>query len=567
MSATSSSSPPADAQTDSLLSAIANGGTRVYAVLTLLCALLYLPGLTSIPPTDRDEARFMQATKQMIETGDYINIHFQDEPRNKKPAGIHWLQTAAVKIAGQDLSTYWPYRLPSVLAAWLAVLACYAFGRRLFDARTGLIAAMVLATSFMTVIEAHIAKTDAAMFAATTLAMGALALMYVNRAHAKTGIGLPLLFWLAIAAGTLIKGPVSLAVALVTIAALAAADRSVSWLKQTRPLLGLPLALIITLPWLLASSGGESKNNFVVEAVRGDLLPKLIGGQESHGAPPGAHLAAALITTWPWSLLLPFAAILGWRQRRQPAVRFCLAWLIATWVLFEIVPTKLPHYTLPAFPALALLIAHAVQSAPLEHLMRTVGGRAYRLVWALVTLGLGAGIIFASKLYGADTLIAAGLAAVVLAASAAIALASWRTPRPVLFLTAGAAGFAALLSAAVLPRLNDLAVSPRLAAAIAPHRSASDQPVAMAGYSEPSAVFLLGTDTILTSTASVVDILMAHPGAVGVIESDQVEAVTRAVAETGRALRTLGDVAGYNYSRGDPVALSIVTVAAPEAQP
>jgi 4-amino-4-deoxy-L-arabinose transferase-like glycosyltransferase len=89
VSATSSSSPPADVHTDSLLSAIANGGTRVYAILTLLCALLYLPGLTSIPPTDRDEARFMQATKQMIETGDYINIHFQDEPRNKKPAGIH----------------------------------------------------------------------------------------------------------------------------------------------------------------------------------------------------------------------------------------------------------------------------------------------------------------------------------------------------------------------------------------------------------------------------------------------------------------------------------------------
>jgi hypothetical protein len=144
---------------------------------------------------------------------------------------------------------------------------------------------------------------------------------------------------------------------------------------------------------------------------------------------------------------------------------------------------------------------------------------------------------------------------------------SWRTPQPVLFMTTGAAAFAAILSAAVLPRLNDLAVSPRLAAAIAPHRGASDQPVAMAGYSEPSAVFLLGTDTILTSTASVVDLLMAHPGAVGVIESDQIEAVTRAVAGTGRALRTLGDVAGYNYSRGDPVALSVVTVAPPEAQP
>ena len=99
---------------------------RVYAILTLLCALLYLPGLTSIPPTDRDEARFMQATKQMIETGDYINIHFQDEPRNKKPAGIHWLQTAAVKITGRGPSRWWPDRLPAVLSAGLSV---WWFGR------------------------------------------------------------------------------------------------------------------------------------------------------------------------------------------------------------------------------------------------------------------------------------------------------------------------------------------------------------------------------------------------------------------------------------------------------
>lgn len=566
MSASLSPSPAADLRTDSFLDLIAARGFRPYVILTLLCALLYLPGLTSIPPTDRDEARFMQATKQMIETGDYINIHFQNEPRNKKPAGIHWLQTAAVKIAGRDLATYWPYRLPSVIAAWLAVLACCAFASRLFDRKTGFLAGLVLATSFMVAIEAHIAKTDATLLAATTVAMGALAIMYADRRPHGGSLPLAFVFWIALAAGTLVKGPMSLAVVLATVAALGIADRDLRWLKQTRPLLGFPLALALTLPWLLATSGNEGENNFFVEAVRGDLIPKLIGGQESHGAPPGAHLAAGLITAWPWSLLLPFAVVMAWRHRRETVTRFCLAWLGGTWALFEVVPTKLPHYTLPAFPALAVLIALALQSGTLRSLMQTMPGRIYRVFWGFVTLALGAGVVVASAQYGSDGLVAAGLTAAVLTLAAALTLLDWRTFRPVSATAAAAMAFTVLLSAGVIPRLGDLAVSSRLAAAIAPYHTASE-PVAIAGYSEPSAVFLLGTNTLLTSTASVVDHLLAHPATVGVIEAAQLSAVTRAVDEAGGTLRKLADVEGYNYSRGDPVALSVVTVTAPEAQP
>lgn len=567
MSASILSSRPADPQTNSCVDKLASGGARPYLILSVLCALLYLPGLMSIPPTDRDEARFMQATKQMIETGDYVHIHFQDEPRNKKPAGIHWLQTAAVKIAGQDLSTYWPYRLPSIFAAWLAVMACFAVARRVSDPATGFIAGGVLATSFMVAIEAHIAKTDAALLAATTVAMGALAVMYVRREGAS--LALALAFWIGLAAGTLVKGPVSLVVAVLAVAALAVADRGARWLKQTRPLIGFPLLLALTLPWLLASSrggGSEGGNNFIVEAVRGDLIPKLIGGQESHGAFPGTHTLASLITFWPWSLLAPFAVILGWRRRTEPTVRFCLAWLIGTWAMFELVPTKLPHYTLPAFPALALLSAIALRSDALQNLMTTAPGRIYRALWAAVTLALGGGIVFAAREYGGDIAMAS-MAALILAVSAALAFVTWTKTGTIVLAGLGAAAFAMVLSGGVIPSLSDLTVSTRLAAAVAPHRAAGQGPIAMAGYSEPSAVFLLGTDTILTSTASVTDYLLSHPSAIGVIEAEHLDAVTRAVAGTGGTLHKLADVEGYNYSRGDSVALSVVTITAPEAQP
>lgn len=91
-------------------------GWRAYALLALLSLVLYLPGLAALPPTDRDELRFVQASRQMLESSDFLRIRFQDEPRNKKPAGIYWLQAASVDLLSTPASTaMWPYRLPSFL--------------------------------------------------------------------------------------------------------------------------------------------------------------------------------------------------------------------------------------------------------------------------------------------------------------------------------------------------------------------------------------------------------------------------------------------------------------------
>ena len=69
------------------------------AFLIRVRSLLFLPGFFNIPPIDRDEARFAQATKQMVETRDFVDIRFQDEVRYKKPVGMYWLQAAAVETA------------------------------------------------------------------------------------------------------------------------------------------------------------------------------------------------------------------------------------------------------------------------------------------------------------------------------------------------------------------------------------------------------------------------------------------------------------------------------------
>jgi 4-amino-4-deoxy-L-arabinose transferase-like glycosyltransferase len=90
---------------------------RAVAVLVLVALVSFLPGFFNIPPVDRDEARFAQATKQMIESGDYIDIRFQDEVRYKKPVGIYWLQAGVVRAAEavgvpNARQTIWLYRIP-----------------------------------------------------------------------------------------------------------------------------------------------------------------------------------------------------------------------------------------------------------------------------------------------------------------------------------------------------------------------------------------------------------------------------------------------------------------------
>ena len=117
-----------------------------YVFLFVLCVAAFTPGLVRLPPTDRDESSFAQATKQMIESGNFVDIRLQDKPRYKKPVGIYWLQMASVRLLNPDhLNEIWAYRIPSFLGATLAVLMTAALGSLLFNPMTGLLAAIMMA--------------------------------------------------------------------------------------------------------------------------------------------------------------------------------------------------------------------------------------------------------------------------------------------------------------------------------------------------------------------------------------------------------------------------------------
>ena len=557
-----------------------------YLVLTLLCLVLWLPGFFTLPPSDRDESRFAEATKQMLESGDFVRILNGTVERNRKPIGIYWLQApfaAAARATGlARANPIWPYRMPSLLGGLAAVLATFGLGQRIVGRLAALLGAAMLGASVVLVVETHIAKTDAALLAATTVTMGLLARAYLDpgdfaRRHAAG-------FWLALGAGILLKGPITPMVAGLAAISLVIADRrerGAGWLASLRPGWGVPLMLVVVLPWFLAI-GLATQGRFFAEAVGGDLGRKLTGDDEAHGAPPGTHLALLPLTLFPASIVIVAALPAAWRARAEPATRFLLAWVLPSWLVFEAVPTKLPHYTLPLFPPLCLFAARWAELAkgsagrsPVEwpaegvDTTRLVPPRWWsRLAFgafavAAALIGIGAVLLPAvvlsglgwTDIFGVAGLLAASLVAwlvlrsrpdwqrMALAGALAMPLVTW----PVLGVE--------------LPRLAPLWIAPHVAAALRAHWPAGrpgDRGFGAVGFAEPSLMFLCGTDTRLFGNAAEGARFLAGAGdRVVAVERRDLPAFREAAARLGLSPRAFTTVGGFNYSRGRRMELTL----------
>src|ERR1700729_4316097 len=357
---------------------------RSVAFLTICGLLFFLPGFFNIPPIDRDEARFAQATKQMVESSDFVDIRFQDEVRYKKPVGIYWMQAAAVETASalglqRAQVRVWLYRVPSLIGAIGAVLLTYWTALAFVTRRGAILAALIICSSVLLGVEARLAKTDAMLLLSVVAAMGALARVYLSWQRGEDPAHppwtWPAIFWTALAGGILLKGPLIVMFVVLTMAALAILDRSAAWLWRLRPLWGLMWLLVLVLPWFVAIFW-LAGDTFFSNAIGGDMLSKL-SAQESHGAPPGVYLLLFWVTFWPGAPLAGMAVPAVWRARREPGAQFLLAWLIPSWIVFELVLTKLPHYVLPLYPAIAILAVGALERRVLSRSSWLMRGAAW----------------------------------------------------------------------------------------------------------------------------------------------------------------------------------------------
>jgi 4-amino-4-deoxy-L-arabinose transferase-like glycosyltransferase len=537
---------------------------RAVMVLVVVTLISTLPGFFSIPPSDRDESRFAQATKQMIESGDLIDIRFQDTTRYKKPVGIYWLQASVVKAAQwvgvpDAMTSIWLYRVPSLLGALGAVLLTYWAGLAFVSRRAAVLAGLMMATCLLLSIESRIAKTDAFMLLTAVAVMGAMARAYLPeqraRLEGREAWIVPAIFWTALAAAVLLKGPVIPLIVILTVVTLMFVDRSAKWLLALRPLVGLVYFAMLVMPWFVAITL-RSGDGFFAESVGQDLFSKLFQGQESHGAPPGYYFLLFWVTFWPGATLAGIAAPAVFAARREPGAKFLLAWIVPTWILFELVMTKLPHYVLPFYPAIAILIAGVVDARVVATHSWIVRGTIW---WFVVPMLLGllglVGLIVIGKQFGF-------LAWLLIGASIVMGFRAWQlfdsdgVEHALLRGVVASLLMVAAIMGLIIPSLTP--VFPSVALAKVMQDSGCAAPLAAStGYHEPSLVFLAGTETRLIDGAGAAEFLRGGDCRFAFVEARQQRSFAQRADAIGLHYSSGPRIEGFNMGNGRSIAVAV----------
>lgn len=533
------------------------------ALLVLLCLCMALPGFFTLPSGDRDESRFAQATRQMLDSGDYVRLRVGEEDRNKKPVGIHWAQAASVHaVEALGLGTrrdIWAYRIPSLAGMILAVLFTHALGRRLVGARPALLAAAMLAGCLVLMVEAHIAKTDAALLASITAAMGLLGAAYLNPSGftARQAGG----FWVALGIGILLKGPIAPMVPLLAGITLFAADRwRAPWARVLRAHWGIPLMLLLVLPWMLAI-GIATEGRFFAQAIGDDMLGKVGSGDEKHWGPPGFYLLTFPIAAFPAGVLAILAARTAWAERALPRTRVLLAWIVPTWLVFEAVATKLPHYTLPTYPAIMLLAAawamDPLRAAPPRWLVRVA-----QFLVAAVALGISAVALFVPWFVTGHEPLGALLSlpfAVILLVLVVRALGRAEWVRAAVLGVVAAVPLYASVMEFTLPRVAPIWIAPRLEAALNDHAPGwAPERFGITSHAEPSTLFRLGAAVrFLRRGEDAARFLHEGPARTVAVGDRALDDFRREAASLGMGVRNVAQVPGFNYTRGRALTLHL----------
>ena len=541
-------------------------GVRPWLILIGVCSLLYLPGVFVVPITDPDEARTMQSTRQMMQSGDGASVRFQDAVNVTAPPGRHWVQAAGVYVFSHFADTVaWSYRLPSFLGTLLAVLMVFRVGCSVFDRRVAFMAGLMMATLFLVVVQSVLATSHAFFLGLQTTAFSTMGMVYVQ---ARGGRPAPAwaayVFWLSVGGAILIQGFVTLFFIMTPALTLAVMDRRMDWLHGLRPVMGVLLCIALVAPWM-ASVSQATDGSFVKAFVSSDLLPKLLRPYDPWAVWPGTYTLFAMLTLWPASFLLGPAIVRSWQERTLPGMRFLLAWGIPSWVILELFPVKMPHNALPLYPALALMIAATVMAVrdDTRQLLWRRGAVIWYGVWTVVSVGIAIAPVWLSRFLGPEWSFAGVLAGVCVAI---VILSVWRFLIKGLFLPAGVVGCLLSLpvylciSTYVLPSLPSLWVSSSVVRAL--DRVVPGGRVASVGYHAPSLVFLAGTETRLLDPESAAQALETDQVDAAVVEARHLETFQSAFSSQ-MSLSEKAVIEGFQYARGRFVTLHLLTKSSP----
>lgn len=345
-----------------------------------------------------------------------------------------------------------------------------------------------------------------------------------------------------------------------------ALDRNLRFGAAMRPISGIALVILLTLCWLVpVSMAGDS--NFLWDMIHGDVLPKIVGGQQSHGAPPGYFLLLFPLMCLPASLLLPQAIAKAVTSRKESLIRFLIAWIIPNWLFFALVPTKLPQYALPMYPAICILMAMALfEGIKITSKLRYVV-RAYQILWVVYLVALSAAIvIYVHRIDGVYSLISLIIAACILifGFSMLVYLRSARVKAFMFCAVMLAITTWPLVFAVELPGMQDFWLTQKIVKRL-DHLNltktiTNQKPLVATGYTEPSLVFNLGTDKVRYLALDALEqTLKNHQASVALLLEKQYPLFKKRAKAIHLHYKLQSKVYGFRYNGGHWQTVLIIT--------
>ena len=384
--------------------------TLHYLLLLGVGAVLTLPNLGVPSLWDIDEGVNAEAAREMIESGNFVVPRFNFQLRDAKPALLYWLQAGSYRLLGVN---EFAARLPSALAAILSALLVYELARLMFGSAAGLLSGIVAVSSFLVCALARFANPDAILLASTCLTFLVFFAGYAPRRPGEGARGAWFIpFGIACGIGMLAKGPVALVLPSAVIFIFLVWQRQLALLWDRRLLWSCGAFALVALPWYIMvtieTRGAFAKGFFLTNNINRFMAP-----MEDHRGPIWYHPLVLLAGFAPWSIfLLPpiWYAIRGIRNPaiserlidarailRPIAMRFLICWCIVYLIFFSLSATKLPNYTLPMYPALAILTADFLNRWRRREIQPPRWVMAYCFGWLFVFgIGTSAGLAVAA---------------------------------------------------------------------------------------------------------------------------------------------------------------------------
>ena len=331
--------------------------SRHYPLLFVVVGLLTWPNLGTPALWDMDEGVNAECAREMMESGTWIVPTFNWELRSAKPVLLYWMQRFSYSAFGVS---EFAARFPAAVLAMLTCLTVYELARRMFDALTGLLAAVVLASAIQFNLLSHAATPDAPLIFFTVVTFASVWVL-----HERGGRNW--LIWPALPCGlaVLTKGPVGLGIPALAFVAYFLWNREWKRLFDHRLLYGGWILAAVVVPWV-GFVAAETRGEWLFKFVQNENLNRMATAQENHAGPPYYYPLCLIVLFAPWSSMIGgvfWYAVKGTRrdaeQPTQPvsANRFLLCWILAYVVPFSFFATKLPNYIAPVYPALAILTA------------------------------------------------------------------------------------------------------------------------------------------------------------------------------------------------------------------